>query len=194
MKKAIILILFIVPVTLYAQRFKGGILLGMNVSQIDGDHWAGYNKAGIVGGAFVYTDFTDRWTANMEIRYAEKGSSTSKDDPIQSKYRLQYVEIPLTVKYTMYKKLRVEAGVSFGYLFTAAEKDASGYVTFEMPDRTELAACGGVIYNFFERLDVGARVSYSMFPIWGEPLDAYGTGAWFNNVITFAAYYRIGKV
>ncbi|MBN1599081.1 MAG: PorT family protein [Bacteroidales bacterium] len=187
-----ILFLLIIPVALYSQRFKGGILLGLNVSQIDGDSYAGFNKAGLVAGAYVFTEFTENWSAQMEIRYAEKGSSTpfNYSDPI--KYRLQYVEIPLVVKYKLFKNFKLEAGLSFGYLFAAAQKDAAGYFQFEeIPDRTETAICIGLTYDLFDRLTVGARGSYSLFPIWGDPLESYGKGAWFNSVITFGLYYRI---
>ena len=53
-----------------AQRFKGGILIGMNASQIEGDGWAGFYKGGLLAGAFVNTDLKDKFGAQLEIKYS----------------------------------------------------------------------------------------------------------------------------
>lgn len=194
MKKLILLLVVVMPVSLYAQRFHGGLMGGFNVSQIDGDDLYGFNKAGLVGGAFVYTDFNEKWGAIMEIRYSAKGSATPKDDLRNIKIRLQYIEIPLVAKYEIVKKLDIEAGVSFGYLFNAARDDGYGYIKFEnLENRTDLSICAGLSYLVFDKVDIGIRYSYSMFPIAGRYAGAnYDTGALFNNVITFGFYFIFG--
>jgi len=194
MKKLIMLFIIIMPVTIYAQRFQGGLMAGFNVSQIDGDGLAGFNKAGLVGGAYVFTDFTEKWGALMEIRYSAKGSATPKDDLRNIRIRLQYIEIPLVAKYELIKKLDLQAGISFGYLFNAARDDGYGYVKFEnLDNRIDLSLCAGLNYSFFDRFDLNIRYSYSMFPIAGRYAGAnYDTGALFNNVITFGFYFRLG--
>jgi hypothetical protein len=184
-----------IPLTLLGQRFQGGIMAGLNVSQIDGDLREGYNKAGLAGGAFVSTEFTPKWGVRMDIRYAEKGSATSKDNPVVQKFRLQYIEIPLLATYEMVNKLSFQWGISYGYLFSAAQNDGSGYFEFnELPNQNEMAVCAGINYSALHRLDVNARFSYSLFPVWANYSGAtYGTRAWFNNVVTFGFYYWIGK-
>ena len=195
MKKIIVLFFLFLPLSLIAQRFTGGVELGLNASQIQGDLWAGYNKAGLVAGAFVFTRFDDRWGAQMEIRYAAKGSSININGPYIEKIRLQYIEIPVLGTFDLVDKIKLQAGISFGYLFSAAQNFGSGYQEFDnMPNRTELAMCGGINYELFDRLDVNARYSYSILPIWERyPGATYFEGnAWFNDVITFGIYYWIG--
>ncbi len=194
MKKFIILLIIIMPLSINAQRFQGGLVGGFNVSQIDGDYWAGYNKIGVVGGAYVYTDFTERWGAQMEIRYSSKGSATPRYYSQKTRFRLQYIEIPLVAKFQLINKLDLQGGVSIGYLFNAARDDGYGYVKFdEVPERKEIAICAGLNYSIFNRLDVNVRYSYSVFPVFSQYTGAtYGTGAWFNNVITFGFYFKIG--
>lgn len=194
MKKLLVLLLILISVSINAQRFQGGLMGGFNVSQIDGDNWAGYNKAGLVGGAYVFTDFTERWGAQLEIRYTSKGSATPKSYYPKIKFRLQYIEIPLLAKFEVINNLDLQAGASFGYLFSAARNDGDGYVKFEeVPNRMEIAICTGLNYSFFERFDVNLRYSYSVFPVFSKYTGAtYGTGAWYNNVITFGIYFRIG--
>ena len=194
MKKLILLLAIALPLSVYAQRFQGGIMAGFNVSQIDGDGLSGYNKAGLVGGAYVMTDFTERWGAQMEIRYSAKGSATPKDDIRNIRIRLQYIEIPLVAKFEIVDNFDLEAGLSFGYLFNASRDDGYGYVKYdEIDGNTDLAICVGLGYSFFERLTVNIRYSYSIFPLYANYTGAtYESGAYFNNVITFGFYIRIG--
>lgn len=196
MKKTIILLLIIFPITLYAQRFKGGLMLGMNVSQIDGDNWGGYNKAGIVGGAYVSTAFTNKWGAQMEIRYAQKGSANPLYDPDRIRYRLQYIEVPVLAKYEPFNKFEFQLGLLFGYLFDAKRNDGYGYEELDdQPDETDVAFLAGINYKLTQRINGNARFSYSLMPVWQNyPGQNYGVGAWYNNVITFGIYYQLGQL
>lgn len=187
-----VLLLIFIPAICNAQRFKGGVVLGLNVSQIDGDFWAGYNKAGLVGGAFVFTKFTEGWGGQMEIRYSAKGSATAPKSTVQRKIRLQYMELPLLATYDFYHNFQAQGGVSLGYLFEAAQNDGYGYEEFDEFDHFEIALSVGMNYSVLDRIDINVRFSYSILPI-----EAYYSGATFpyaktNNVITFAVYYRIG--
>jgi hypothetical protein len=197
MKKLIVLILMTIPLISYSQRFDGGILLGFNASQIDGDDLAGYNKAGLMGGVFVFTDFSNKWRGQIELKYSAKGSSTAKGDPDNYKIRLQYVELPLLVEYAMFRKVHIQAGGSVGYLFNASYYDGLSYTKFasnEMPYKIETALCTGLNAAFFDQLYFNIRFSYSLFPIREEYTNqTYYDGAWYNNVVTFGIYYRIGK-
>jgi hypothetical protein len=197
-KKIFFLSLLVLPLSLFSQRFKGGILLGLNASQIDGDSWYGYNKAGLVAGAFVFTDFGEKWSAQMEIRYSGKGSASSKRDSldVRRKFSLRYIEIPVMAKFDVFKYLQLQGGVSFGYLFYAGQDDGYGYEKLnEMPKPIETALSLGIDFSYFKPLHLNLRYSYSVLPVYeGYAGASYGYGeAWFNNVITLAIYYHIGK-
>lgn len=193
-KSVLIIMLFLLSASLYGQRFKGGVMAGINVSQIDGDKWAGYNKAGLVGGAFVYTDFTDKWGAQMEIRYAAKGSAPPKYYASTRKYRLQYIEIPVLATFKAFKYVSFQGGLSFGYLFNAGQYDGYGYQKINLGKSTETAINAGLNFSYFKRIDINARFSYSVFPVSAQYIgQTFDQGAWFNNVITFAVYYHIGQ-
>jgi hypothetical protein len=193
MKRILIVYFLLVPVITNAQRFKGGTVVGFNVSQIDGDFWAGYNKAGLVGGAFVYTEFRDHWGSQMEIRYAAKGSATSLNNPVHRKIRLQYIELPLLATYDFFSRFQAQGGVSVGYLFSAAQNEGNGYEEFDQFDQFEFALDVGVNYKIFEKLSANVRFSYSILPIYALYSGATLPYAMFNNVLTFAVYYRIGQ-
>lgn len=169
-------------------------MAGMNVSQIDGDNWGGYNKAGLVAGAFVYTEFQEKWGAIMEIRYSAKGSATAPNDPTNRKFRLEYIEIPLLASFEPVNKLKLQFGIMYGYLFKASQNDGSGYYEFgDLPGKSDLLMALGINYELFYNIDVNARFSYSVMPIWSDYSgQSYGTGAWYNNVLSFGFYYWIG--
>jgi hypothetical protein len=97
-------------------------------------------------------------------------------------------------KFEIIDNLDIQAGLSFGYLFNAAFDEGDGYIKFEQePNRMEVAVCPGLNYSFFDKFDINVRYSYSVFPVYSRYTGAtYGTGAWYNNVITFGFYFRIG--
>ncbi len=82
------------PVTI-----RGSIWGGVNFSQVDGDTYAGYHKAGIAAGIGGWIYWTDSWWTHVSIGYSRKGSrfppftGTSPDGFL---LRLNYVDITIT--------------------------------------------------------------------------------------------------
>lgn len=191
-----IIILFI-STGLNAQRFNGGILVGINTSQIDGDSWAGYNKVGLLTGAFVNTEIAEDWEAQMEIKFAGKGAAPKAKSPDQRKIRLNYIDVPIIAGYKPINALKIEGGVSFNYLFSAEFYDAvweNMFDWYEQPNNFEMALTFGVNYTFFQNFDLNVRYNYSLFPVrTNYSGSSLGEGAWFNNVLSFALYFHIGR-
>ena len=57
-----------------SQQFKPGLIAGINGSQVEGDGYAGYNKAGFVLGGMMRTRLKNFLSAQFEILYIGKGS------------------------------------------------------------------------------------------------------------------------
>ncbi|MCB0663964.1 MAG: outer membrane beta-barrel protein, partial [Saprospiraceae bacterium] len=55
-------------------RFKVAALGGINVSQIDGDNYQGYDKVGINIGLQAGVVFSKRFQVNMGLLFTQKGS------------------------------------------------------------------------------------------------------------------------
>ena len=193
-----ILIVLFFAISANAQRFKGGILVGINASQIDGDSWAGFYKTGLLAGAFVNTDLKDKFSAQMEIKYSAKGSAPHKDTYDYRKIRLNYIDVPIIGQYEAVENLKLEAGLSFNYLFKAEYYDGTWYdnwVPGEEPNSMETALVFGFNYTFFTRFDMNIRWNYSLFPVRSTYAGStWGDGAWYNHVINFGLYFHIGKV
>ena len=124
-----------------AQQFKVGLIGGIATSQVDGDTYAGYDKAGIFAGGFVSKKFSpaSKWTTLFEITYIQKGSRKiphpDKGDNTSYSLNLDYAEVPILLKYNFSakdssnngrNKFALEAGLAFGALVRSKEDDASG--------------------------------------------------------------------
>lgn len=198
MRKILLALIFLFCLSLtnaWTQRFKGGILAGMNASQIDGDTWGGYYKTGLVMGAFVNTDFDNKWGGQLEIKYSSKGSANGFNPVVPLKIRLRYVDIPVLATYRAMENLKVEAGVGFNYLFGVSYYSGEWFDDIsEDLNPIETALNLGVNYKYFDRFDLNLRFSYSLFPIRGNSTTStWGEGAFYNNVITFGFYFPLGN-
>ncbi len=196
--RTILLFLFFILFTTvtYAQRFHGGILVGLNASQIDGDTWAGFYKGGLVSGAFVNTDLKDKWSGQLEIKFSSKGSAPhpdSKDYPM--KIKLNYIDLPILARYEAVSNLNIEGGLSINYLFLAKVYNGAWVdVNKETIHKVEAALAFGVNYQFFKRFDFNIRYNYSLLPARSEYSGStWGEGAWYNQVINFALYFHLSQ-
>src|SRR5687768_12714295 len=95
----LILIILLNEVNLVsAQSFKGGFNAGFTTSQVSGDNLAGYNKAGLIGGLFVYREISKKFSLRMDFSYVMKGSRKAVHPEIGDfdfyVLKLNYIEVP----------------------------------------------------------------------------------------------------
>lgn len=107
-----IFFLVIVSSSLKAQRFTGGVMIGGDVSQVDGDTYSGYTKFGYLGGAYVGLQVSPHSSFQLELEYIQKGSRNDTNATGITSYllRLHYIEIPILYQYTFKKRFYFEAG------------------------------------------------------------------------------------
>ena len=211
----IILLLVIMASITTAQRFEGGILGGFNGTQVEGDRYKGYNKPGLLVGAFVQTDLAPAVFAGMELKYSQKGARSRSllkqnkiignengeipEEPISTKYimRLGYAEMPFFVGFRTSEFISVVGGVSFGYLMHAAEYDDYGRFPEEDEqafNHLDIQPFVGFQYDLLDQLKLDLRLAYSVLPIRGKPVDNYyWITSQYNNVISMALYYKFGR-
>ena len=177
MKKAILLCLVVfMALASYAQRFEGGLVGGLNASQVQGDFTQGYHKPGVLFGGYVQTDLSRRVYAGMEIKYSQKGSRKNPDAKIQDqeKYimRLGYMDIPVYLGVRTGDAVSVLFGLSGGYLVHSGEWNNLG--KFPKEDQKpfndfDFQALIGTRYELTDRLKLELRLSYSFIPIRDNP-------------------------
>jgi len=200
--KNVLFILFFLSVLVYTThaqtRFRPGLKAGIATSQVEGDTYGGFDKFGFDGGVTLNGKLSEKWRAQFEILFVQKGSKHigdgSKGDYSFYLMRLNYVEVPLLLQYQL-KKFTFEIGPGIGYLINAKEYDAVGEIYNPIPFyKTEVSASIGINYQIYKKLGITWRFTNSMLPI-----RKYASGAsfWFNpgqrnNVLAFTLTYRFG--
>jgi hypothetical protein len=206
---------------LQAQQFKAGLLAGMVTSQVDGDTYAGYNKAGVILGGFVTKKITiqSKWSVFFEITYIQKGSRkiprVDKGDFADYKLKLDYVEIPLILKYdfsdkyfmglmsdsttTPKMKFAVFGGFAFGTLINAAEWDALGLINGGTAfQKIDIPIIIGFSYSLSKHIGFDIRTQYSLLPVRKGSTSSYYQNwtyrffkpGYYNNLIIFSLNYK----
>ena len=195
-----IILCLIVSITL-GQDFKGGIKVGFNISQIDGDKMMGYHKGGLIFGAYINRELKPRLNWQMEMIYIGKGSKQGSNvQSGQFNYRrisVDYVEVPMLLQFWAEKiKTHLELGLSFATLISSKEEDDYGETTIIGPFRKyEFASLAGFNYAFTKQLSLTARLTYSMSPIAVRNKVLFTIwnryGGSYNNVLEFTLNYNI---
>lgn len=188
MKYKLLLVLSIVTVFSFSQGFKGGILAGFVSSQVDGDAYAGYNRAGLQVGAYSKFHFNKRWFLLNELKYIQKGSNqTFKDDPGSNfKIKLSYIEVPFIIGFQVNQKFSVGAGFSYAVLLNA-EVDANGSLLTKDElnyNNSDVNFLLQLKFQFSEHFWFDTKFGYSILPI----IDT--SPRQFNNLISAGFGYE----
>jgi len=203
MKKTLLSIILVLAATvLFAQRFDAGLIAGLNASQVEGDSFKGYHKAGILAGVFVQTDIAPAVVAGMEIKYSQKGARRKYDPKVPNvdKYimRLDYIDIPLFMGFRTNNRSMIIGGIAPGILLHSKELNSEGELP--EPDRQtfntfDLQPFLGFQFDFLEKATVDLRLAISVVPC-SDKADTnyYFHNGLFNNVISLAIYYNLGQI
>lgn len=202
MKKSFLIIslFFVFSIAVKAQFVKGGIISGFNLTQVDGDEYAGYKKFGLHLGGTAIIPLKHNFSLGLELLYNEKGSyerSFGSYDSLEYTLRLNYAEVPIIIRYIDKDMAGLGLGFSYGRLVNAKEwqnGDFSKWNTNTGPYKTEdYSVIVEAFFKIYGGLKANIRYSYSMYRL--RTRDYY-TGTKFketrhqyNNCITFRLMY-----
>lgn len=191
LKKLFLGLIICLTINAHAQSdyFDGGIIGGFDVSQIDGDMLGGFNKAGLIAGAFVSRSFTPQWTGRIELKLIQKGKINPADpengDLTYLKVRLNYIQLPILAEYRLTTLLSAEGGFGVGYLVASGFYDEYGkFSEQDEPnafDPLEFSYMLGVNFYINERWRANVRWSYSFIPIADLLGDDVTSTLWWKN-------------
>lgn len=196
--------LIFLPAALVAQQFDGGILAGIDISQVDGDYWAGYNKVGLLAGGFVSLELSPHSSLQLEMAYIQKGSRKNdiyeENDLHSYLLRLHYLEIPVLYQFTFLKRLQVEAGpaadVLLGYQEQTDGSELPNLYPFRAVTLTGIVGVSGYINR---HLKATFRFNYSLLSLRQPQPEGEGGVPWrtflfergqFNNVLSLSVSYQ----
>ena len=114
-------LLMATPTLLRAQIVKGELILGGNITQVDGDECYRFRKPGVHVGAGALIPLTSYLDVGLEVLFNQKGAY--KGDSINQhlglytgtyKLNLNYAEIPVMIYLTDKDRYSLGVGVSYG--------------------------------------------------------------------------------
>lgn len=178
--------------------------VGIAGAQIDGDNYAGYNKAGIYGGCFVGRKFGEKFSSAFGLTFIQKGArknqNIQKGDYEYYRINLNYVEVPVNLEWKL-KLFRLYGGFFYSRLISYRESNQFG----DLPGTGKYrnADVGYVLGGEREirgGFSLGVRFSYSVKPIYYyvSPIP-YRPGLFsgffnkglYNNLMVFYFHYEI---
>jgi len=171
MKKIFFLLIAVVfTATTYGQGIDFGIKAGANFSTLT-DATGLKNKTGFHGGIFLGLKFNDKIALQPELLYSQQGAKFDSD-----KIELNYVNVPVVLKYYLIQGLNIQAGPQFGFIVD----DNLGDAFDKKP--VDVSGLLGAGYDLPMGLRIDARYHFGFTAI-GEDTDSK------NGVFSLALGY-----
>jgi hypothetical protein len=194
------LILIFFCVSLKGQQFNGGMMAGVAGTQVAGDTYYGFHKAGVFAGAFVNLQISEHSSLQMELEFFQKGSRENPDSSNNYNeylFRINYIELPLLYQYTVSKRFKIEAGPSAGFLVgwleTRYGEEIKGAIK---PASVTFQLNAGMYIFLTEHFFFNIRTNNSMLNIrsenaTGDILRIFpGNYGQFNDCLVFSLFYQ----
>ncbi len=107
--------------------FGWGIKGGLNITGITNTD-EGQSKTGFVVGAFADYRFTRKIAFSVDALYSRQGISFGKTEGIRTKYRINYLNLPILANYYILEGVAIKAGIQPGFLLSGKQvSKGSGY-------------------------------------------------------------------
>jgi hypothetical protein len=182
-------------------RFRAGVVLGVNATQVDGDDLAGYHKLGLNGGFIAHIPVSKKFFFSTEILYTQKGSKsrTYAGYPLAYKLKLNYAEIPVLINFQEKTALNFGIGVSYGRVVKVREFieglenipttfDVSTTDVNEL-NRSDYNVIANANYLFTKNFFLNVRFAYSFVPVGRFLSSNFNNRALYNNLLSFRLGY-----
>lgn len=184
--------------------FYGGLIAGTTFTQVDGDNFAGYSKAGFTFGAVAYAHLVSNVRGSIEILYTQKGARSNGAKASNNRVYLiekygidlNYAEVPVMINYFVKRKSNFGAGLSYSQLISSKEM-ATTKPTF--PDTIDLDQfpfkkydlnflLGGSLH-LYKGLYLSYRFQYSLLPVRTKIYPEFGRPEQYNNMHILRVMY-----
>jgi len=197
----LLIIIIFISLSGRAQQFNGGLVGGLVGSQVAGDMYSGYNKAGINAGGWISLPVGHKSEFRLELCYTQKGSRENPDYE-KGKFdayimRLGYVEMPLVYRYLYNDRFSFETGLGMNILLHHGEH-LNGYETtyspFNFQNLTFIAALDIKLNSL---MSVNLRTDNSLFSIRKNRVSGDVWRFWsygqFSDALVLSVYYTIKR-
>ena len=191
-------------------RFNASLIMGMNLSQINGDNSTGFDKIGLYGGVRGSVILSHRAQLNVELLYSQKGSRIERRNIITGNIKegdefikVDYMEVPFLLKLFTKKDdtgFYVELGGAYARLFRQRIEQKTlnpfrGDIDFSKKVDTfntnEFSLLAGLGFDFAKHYSLGMRYAFGvtdLFP--GDPTHAECAKSMSNYFLSFLVAYN----
>lgn len=193
------------------EQLQGGLVAGLNFSQVDGDGYKGYHKSGFSGGGILYLPFGNNVglpfdatiALSMEVLYEQKGAHGSGAVGYTSvtaqDIRLHYAEVPIQINlFRGTNKSNFGMGLALGYLGFSEETITQGSHTQlknALPfHKFDLSYVLTANIHVFHGLFISPRFEYSLISVRNNNSAEFGgRDQQFNNTVALRLMYLISQ-
>jgi len=184
------------------QRFMGGVIVGLNAAQIDGDNAAGYRKAGLLVGLRGGAHLSEKTSITIDMLYSQRGSRrVPRIDEAFETYTIStpYIEVPLLFHYkdwrveyedgSFFYKVSAEAGLAVSYLLNPKVENIVYETEVDNFNKIDVAWAAGVSYYFNEKVGISARYLRSITPLYNHNKHMKTLNSLFGYHFNFSVFY-----
>jgi|TARA_R100000479_G_scaffold33554_2_gene13879 hypothetical protein len=181
MKKLIFAFLALITITTtQAQGLDLGIKAGVNFATLN-DATNLDNRTGFVAGAFLGAKFSDKVGFQADLLYSQQGAEFEGNQ-----FDLNYVNVPVVVKFYVFKGLHVQAGPQFGFLVDDNSQSLFGEIFNDAAAKDfDLSGVVGLGYDLPLGLRLEGRYNFGLTDVGEEDEFEFGK----NSVCTLSLGY-----
>ncbi|MBC8319866.1 MAG: PorT family protein [Bacteroidetes bacterium] len=195
----IIIFIFCFGFISVGQQFHGGVIAGLAGTQVAGDTYSGYNKAGIFAGGYVSIDVGEKSAFQMELSYFQKGSRENPKEKNGYKFyllRLNYIELPVLYQFKAGKFI-IETGPSAGILMGYYEESFYEVISdnpANKPASITFQINLGFRYFISQHYGVSLRTNNSLMNVFSRNQDGDVWRFWdhgrYNDALVLSVFYQ----
>lgn len=144
--------------TAFSQELDLGVKAGVNFANItDVDNLS--NKTGFQAGVFAGIKFTDKVGIQADLLYSQQGAEFD-----YGKFDLNYINVPVVLKYYLVQGLNVQAGPQFGFILDDdIYIDTFGSNSIEAnAEKSDVSGVIGAGYDFPFGVRLDARYNFGL--------------------------------
>ena len=179
MIKKVLILLFVTLSTsaVFAQGIDFGIKAGVNFASLS-DATGLDNRTGFVGGVFVGGKFNDNIGIQADLLYSQQGAEFELGE-----FDLNYVNVPIVLKYFVAQGLNIQLGPQFGVLVDDKAQTVVGETINDIATSDfDLSGVVGLGYDLPMGIRIDGRYNFGLTDV---PEEGKGK----NSVITLAVGY-----
>jgi len=183
MKKFLILLIAIsFSSTASAQGLDFGIKAGVNFASIS-DATGLDNRTGFVGGIFIGGKLGEKLGVQADLLYSQQGAEFNAGN-----FDLNYINVPIVLKYFLTDKLHIHAGPQFGVLIDENAQTVLGTVIDKIGTKdTDVSGVVGVGLDLPFGLRADGRYNFGLTDVPDDQEKGFTKGK--NSVITLSLGY-----